>query len=305
MFGRFPDEGSEGRMIDRPLIVGLAVGLAWLLLSGLGLWLTPPGGPWLGRIVAVVFPLLLIAFAVRIAQRVERLRNEAALLRQELESLRRAPKRADRPAASKPVTVVSPPPPISQAPQTAPVQVVTMPTPQPAPERQSSLPLDHAPTGVPPLPIDDFIRALHFPEGPDDTEGFRAMRRALKDRNAAQVVQASQDVLTLLSQSGIYMDDLSSDNARPELWRRFAQGERGGSIGGVGAIRDRVALELCSSRLREDDVFRDTVHHFLRRFDRALTEAEPEMSDAQLAALAETRTARAFMLLGRMTGVFA
>ena len=36
------------------------------------------------------------------------------------------------------------------------------------------------------------------------TAGYRTAR----DRNASQLVQASQDVLTLLSQDGIYMDDL-------------------------------------------------------------------------------------------------
>ena len=55
----------------------------------------------------------------------------------------------------------------------------------------------------PPLPTEDFIRALHFPETAEDEEGFTALRRALRDRRTAQIVQASQDVLTLLSQDGI------------------------------------------------------------------------------------------------------
>ncbi len=82
----------------------------------------------------------------------------------------------------------------------------------------------------PPLSTSDFIRALHFPETAEDQEGFAALRRALKGRPSAQLVQAAQDVLTLLSQDGIYMDDLRPDMARPELWRRFAKGERGRTI---------------------------------------------------------------------------
>lgn len=39
-----------------------------------------------------------------------------------------------------------------------------------------------------PLPNGDLIRALNFPENDQDTRGFDALRRALKDRNARQLV---------------------------------------------------------------------------------------------------------------------
>lgn len=157
---------------------------------------------------------------------------------------------------------------------------------------------------TPPLPRPDLIRALNFPDTEQDTEGFAALRRALKDRNARQLVQASQDVLTLLSQDGIYMDDLRPDRARPEIWRRFAAGERGRAMASLGGVRDRSSLALSAGRMREDTIFRDAAHHFLRNFDQMLITFEPEASDADLIALSETRTARAFMLLGRVTGAF-
>jgi len=75
----------------------------------------------------------------------------------------------------------------------------------------------------PPLSVADFIRALQFPENPDDKDGFRALRLALEDRTMAKLIRASQDVLTLLSQEGIFMDDLRPDRARPELWRNSPQ----------------------------------------------------------------------------------
>jgi hypothetical protein len=56
--------------------------------------------------------------------------------------------------------------------------------------------------------------------------------------------------------------------------------------------------------MREDPIFRDAAHHFLRSFDKTFAEFEKNASDAELADLAETRTARAFMLLGRVTGTF-
>jgi len=155
-----------------------------------------------------------------------------------------------------------------------------------------------------PVNVSDFIRALNFPENAEDKEGFRALRRALQDRQTAQLVQASQDVLTMLSQDGIYMDDLRPDRARPEIWRKFAQGERGRAIAGLGGVRDRSCLALAAGRMREDPIFRDAVHHFLRRFDQTFANFETVADDADIVALSDTRTSRAFMLLGRVTGTF-
>lgn len=157
---------------------------------------------------------------------------------------------------------------------------------------------------APPLEKSDFIKALHFPENAEDQEGFNALRRALKDRQASHLVQAAQDVLTLLSQDGIYMDDLRPDLARPEIWRMFAEGKRGREIAALGGVRDRSSLALAAGRMKQDPVFRDAVHHFLRHFDQAFIEFEKTASDANIASLGDTRTARAFMLLGRVAGIF-
>jgi hypothetical protein len=150
----------------------------------------------------------------------------------------------------------------------------------------------------------DFISALNFPETAEDREGFAALRRALADRRAATLIRASQDVLTLLSQDGIYMDDLTPDRARPEVWRKFASGERGPAIAGLGGIRDRSSLALSAARMRQDTIFRDSAHHFLRAFDRTLQQMADGLTDQELVALSDTRTARAFMLLGRVSGIF-
>ncbi|MEO0487113.1 MAG: hypothetical protein AAF092_14510 [Pseudomonadota bacterium] len=157
----------------------------------------------------------------------------------------------------------------------------------------------------PPLETDEFIRALNFPETEEDQAGFAALRAALRHREAATLIQASQDVLTLLSQEGIYMDDYKPDRARPEVWRRFADGERGRAVASLGGIRDRSSLALTAGRMRSDPIFRDAVHHFLRHFDKMLISFVETAEDRDLAAMAETRTARAFMLLGRVTGMFS
>jgi hypothetical protein len=176
--------------------------------------------------------------------------------------------------------------------------------PPPAKEEQPSFALVDTPEPSAEVTIDDFIVALNFPETAEDRAGFRALRRAMQDRRAAELITASQDILTLLSQEGIYMDDLTPDRARPEIWRRFAEGQRGKPIATLGGIRDRSCLALTAARMRNDPVFRDAAHHFLRKFDKVFSEFEKSATDAEIAALSETRTARAFMLLGRVTGIF-
>ena len=134
--------------------------------------------------------------------------------------------------------------------------------------------------------------------------GFRSLRLGLADPRIAKLIQASQDVLTLLSQEGVYMDDLDPDRARPDIWRKFAEGERGRPIAMLGGIRDRNSLSLAAQRMRRDHIFRDAAHHFLRQFDKVFAAFAPDATDAEVAALADTRTARAFMLLGRVAGTF-
>ncbi|MGB3407527.1 MAG: hypothetical protein WBA67_08530, partial [Jannaschia sp.] len=153
-------------------------------------------------------------------------------------------------------------------------------------------------------PAEDFIRALNFPENERDTEGFAVLRRALKHRQTAQLVTAAQDVLTLLSQDGIFMDDLSPHRADAAVWRAFAGGMRGSEISALGGIRDRSSLALTLGRMKDDPVFRDTVHHFLRTFDQVYSGFASGASDLELVRFAETRTARAFMLTGRAAGTF-
>ena len=56
--------------------------------------------------------------------------------------------------------------------------------------------------------------------------------------------------------------------------------------------------------MKQDPIFRDAAHHFLRLFDKGFSKFEKTATDAEISDLAGTRTARAFMLLGRVTGTF-
>lgn len=199
--------------------------------------------------------------------------------------------------------VVNPAPEPEPAP--APVQAPTEPAAKaPAEAEQHSLKLDTPDDEAGTVDADDLIRAINFPENAEDEAGFEALRRTLVDRKVATLIQAAQDVLTLLSQDGIYMDDLTPAATRPADWRSFAGGKRGPEMAGLGAIDDRSSLALSTGRMKSDPIFRDATLHFLRRFDDVASSFVPRMDDAQVTRFATTRTARAFMLLGRVTGAF-
>ena len=180
-----------------------------------------------------------------------------------------------------------------------------VPSPKAPDDPAPRLALDDAAPSDDTLSAADLIRALHFPEDETDTDGFEALRRALADSRTAGLIRAAQEVLTHLAQDGIYMDDLRPDRARPEFWRAFAQGTRGSLIAPLGGIRDRSCLALTAARMRNNPDFKTAAHLFLREFDRVFAAFEKDADDAQVAALSETRSARAFMLLGRVNGVFS
>lgn len=304
----------------------------WVLAVAAYVWTAPDDAGALGLVLTlliVFLPLALIWAAVVTLRSVRALRAEAARLQATVDAMRTAylqsQQAAVAQAASRPVVEKKLEELAASAKHTEAVLAgfqtrrdagLTQPSadrkaalvaPRPAPqvEEQPGLALGTPPEDMrAPLSVADFIRALQFPENPDDKAGFRALRLALEDRTSSRLIRAAQDVLTLLSQEGIYMDDLKPDRARPELWRRFAAGERGRTIAALGGIRDRSSLALTASRMREDAVFRDAGHHFLRAFDKTFAAFEPNATDEELADLADTRTARAFMLFGRVTGTF-
>ncbi|MBY6049588.1 hypothetical protein KUV38_18160 [Vannielia litorea] len=179
--------------------------------------------------------------------------------------------------------------------------------PEPVPEAEAQPAFDlgtPAVTGAAPISVEEFTRALNFPENEKDKAGFAALRKALRDPTISGLVHSAQDVLTLLSEDGIYMDDLSPAPARPAVWRKFGQGRRGEEIAGMDGVRDRSCLALTSGRMRADPIFRDAVHHFLRKFDQTFAAFSETASDTEIIAVSETRTARAFMLLGKVSGTF-
>ena len=309
-------------------IIALALSVGWMSLVVLFFYFLPPAAVIEDRcdslrfvliLIAIFMPVAMIWVAASASKSARIMKEESSRLQAAIEGMRKTyiENRAGSGGGVQP-TVEKKLNEIAQATRKTESTLATFASTRPdqklkitsikavsASDDQSMLALGTSAQDISaPLPNTDLIRALNFPDNDQDTRGFAALRRALKDRNARQLVQAAQDMLTLLSQDGIYMDDLRPDRARPEVWRRFAQGERGRAMASLGGVRDRSSLALTSGRMREDTIFRDAAHHFLRRFDQTLIAFEPDATDAEISAFSETRTARAFMLLGRVTGTF-
>jgi hypothetical protein len=154
------------------------------------------------------------------------------------------------------------------------------------------------------LPMKHFLRALNFPDHDKDQEGFVSLNAALDDKGTVKLIHACQDMLTLLSEDSYYMDDFPPARPRPEIWRRFAKGDRGTVLQSIGQGHDETVMNTISDRLSKDVVFRDAAHHFLRQFERHFIEFEGNASASEIAALVNTRSARAFAIVGRAAGMF-
>ncbi len=313
---------TQGQSTQAIEWLGVALAILWLCVSGYILMMPIEGNAnMLASMLIVFMPVAILWLAVIVIRTSQKMRQESQKLHVAIEALRKAyidqSKMNGAPATEASVTRKLDSIAESQrktetaiamftSTRLAEAQNAAIPnTSQPQAEHQPVLALGTPVEELaPPLAKPDFIRALNFPENANDEEGFNALRRALKDRSVAQLVQASQDILTLLSQDGIYIDDLRPDMARPEIWRRFAKGERGRTIAALGGIRDRSSLALTNVRMKKDPVFRDAAHHFLRLFDRGFSKFEESATETEISALSETRTARAFMLLGRVAGTF-
>lgn len=327
-------EGPLAQLNDPPRrgmeVAGVGLSLAWVLLILVYVLVTPPGSETrtLGLVMTmlmVFLPIALIWAVVITLRSIRELRAEAKRLQATVDAMRSSYVQAQGQGNGLKSSVERKIDEIAASTKQAETVLATFSSRRdaslsvPSADRKAALvtpqaePTAEEPTLAlgtpaedfrPPLSVADFIRALQFPETPEDKEGFRALRLALEDRTSSKLIRAAQDVLTLLSQDGIYMDDLQPDLCQPDLWRRFAAGERGRSIAALGGIRDRASLALTAARMKADPVFRDAAHHFLRAFDKTVAAFEPNATDAELADLADTRTARAFMLFGRVTGTF-
>lgn len=323
-----PGVRYDGIRVTAIEVIAIVISLIWLVGVALFFLVLPSEGDgastvdslrFVMTLMAIFLPVAMVWIAALAARSAKIVREESQRLQAAIDAMRQTyvADRQSRGTGIEP-TVERKLNEIARATQKTESTLATFATSRPS-EHTKAAPQPMAPKGddqpslalgttaediAPAISKPDLVRALNFPDTDTDEVGFAALRHALKDRSAKQLIQASQDVLTLISQDGIYMDDLRPDRARADIWRRFAHGERGKTVAALGGIRDRSSLALTAGRMREDAIFRDAAHHFLRKYDHMLVSFEADATDEDIAALAETRTSRAFMLLGRVTGAF-
>lgn len=284
---------------NRTVWIGAAASGVWLLLIFLA-WLWAPElsernlGQRLISIAGSIAPLILIWLIVWLRHEITLLRNESEGLRIAL-SMHRDPgnDRSDSTASGQRHTAAARPATAAPATRGA-ASAKTMDN------RQASLGLDTPP--LPQISGEELVQALNFPNGPDDHATIAALRKALQERDLARLIRAAQDVVTLMASHGLYMDNMPPRFYAPALWREYIAGARGMSVVELALDVDDASLQTAARILQWDEVFRDAAHHFLRQFDRLMSQSAEKFDDPLLAALADTRSGRAFTLLSQVTG---
>ncbi|MCZ4259526.1 hypothetical protein O4G76_01555 [Limimaricola sp. G21655-S1] len=302
--GREADAPAPWELMGRAERIAAGVSLGWVVIAGAAMAIG--GQPLVGPVLVIVVPVALLWMGLFASHASRSAREEAHRLRAEIQTLQRSLRTQSRgglpPEMDRRLAAIE-----RAARQTETALAgfgVSRPSePEPEPEPAEEAP---AAPAAPALSRIEMARALNFPDNDQDLEGFAALRAALRDTRARQLIQASQDVLTLLSQDGIYMDDLAPPQAPAEAWRALARGERGAPLERLAYGLDEDGFAgIAAARLSSDTIFRDTVQHFLRLFDRMLDEYCDGADDDEIALLAETRTGRAFRLLGAAAGNFS
>ena len=154
------------------------------------------------------------------------------------------------------------------------------------------------------ISVGEFIRAANFPDDENDKEGLSSLRKALLDRDLAKLLHAAQDSLRIMSEDGVYIDSIQFKTGKVELWRNFGNGKRGKKLSGILNFDDDTNLQKVNSRFKEDTVFKDVTHHFLRQFDLIFTEFSKNASDDEILQFSKTRTALVFLILANIAGTF-
>ncbi len=155
------------------------------------------------------------------------------------------------------------------------------------------------------LDWDKLVTAANFPENEQDKATLDALMEVINDKQVADVLQSAEDVLSALADSNLFMEDITPHHAPAEKWRGYIlEGDRRDLID-LGGVRDPHAIEEATNALQDRDGFESTTLTFLDRYESLLERLFQESSSNKLAVeLADTRTGRAYMLLGRVTGRF-
>jgi hypothetical protein len=176
-----------------------------------------------------------------------------------------------------------------------------------APADQPALPFaePERPERAAPIAWADVVRAFDFPRDERDEEGLAAIRSTLRDPEFGRLLQAAEDVLSMLAAAGVHTEELRPEKGALAAWKAYAEGARGPRAAGVGGVLDEGALAVTRGLLREDPVFRDACLVYARRWSGLVARVFRELGeDPVMLEIADTRSGRAFMLTARALGAF-
>ena len=150
-----------------------------------------------------------------------------------------------------------------------------------------------------------FVKAANFPDSEDDRETLDALYAVLSDRDAAGLLQAAEDTLSGLADIGLFMEDMLPHHAPAEVWRRYIVENDAAEAMELGGVRDAHAIEDVIAALNDKADFASTSDKFLKRYEDIVARMFNEGQDPELVVqLADSRSGRAYMLLGRSSGRF-
>ena len=154
------------------------------------------------------------------------------------------------------------------------------------------------------LDWDLLLRALHFPNDKSDSMGFEALKTARKNAKMDQLLSASKDFLSFLAQEGIYLDDIEIDPPPINAWFEFLENDRTTLIKKLSSLNIEKLLPNLKAKMKSDIVFRDATLIFISRFDSFIREQLRNANEPQIFNLAFTRTGKAFIVAGKISGAF-
>ena len=154
------------------------------------------------------------------------------------------------------------------------------------------------------LSWDILLKALNFPSDKNDSSGFKALNIARRSNTVLRLLQVSEDFLNLLAQDGIYLDDLKIEPPHVQAWLNFVKIDKQQYDHRLDCLGIDKYLVTLKKRTKSDTVFRDTSLMLIRRFDKLLRDKLEAADNHHLFQIAETRTGKAFLIVGKISKIF-
>ena len=155
-----------------------------------------------------------------------------------------------------------------------------------------------------PLTWDLILKALHFPKDKNDLPGFSALDITRQNNTFSELLQVSEDFLNLIAQDGIYLDDLEIEPPPVEAWLNFISVDQNRNKKRLNCVGIDRQIKRLKSRIKLDAIFRDTSLMLMRRFDILLRDHLKLADDDQIFKIAETRSGKAFLIVGKLSDSF-